>query len=465
MLGRSVDSIRKSTELQSTLHTCQALQLNALVLIGGPTTLTDAAHLAEFLASQQRDSPVKTRVIGVPATIDGDIKNRYMETTVGFDTACKVYSSLIGNIAIDGMSATKYYYFIRLMGRAPSHITLECALQTNPNIVLIGEEVEASMKPLSQIVDEICDMIVDRSNSKKDFGVVLLSEGLVGFVPEIQLLVKELNEIIEDSTKEHIPQEQLNKYISDKLSPWNAATFNFLPADFRQQLLLERETGGSMQLSQIEMERLLATLVEIELKARKKAGTYKGSFAAITHFFGYQARSSLPSLFDSNLAYSLGYASGEIAAQVQHVTGVAPSLRNLASTDVNTWKVWVVPLVLMIDGMADLEHNGKKAVPAIQSARVDLRGKPFHTLQERRDKWRNSEVYSNPGPIQFQGPSASATLITLQVEQHDSTEKLRHVDAYCDALKVACRAGCSDEILDAALIGLSSLTKILQMMK
>ena len=284
-LGRSIDKIRSQEELEKTKSICQKLNLNGLILVGATHTMTDCLLLTDYFLTNK----VKTSIIAVPCTVDGNVSHPLFETPVGFDTASKVYSQLIGNIMTDSASATKYWYLIRLMGRDPSHLVLECALQTHPNFVIISEECGQRAQSLSDIVNDICDVITERSNQKKNFGTILIPEGLLAHLPHFKTLIEELNEIFSKNKNDlELPNRLLNDeaFLKQSLSSWSSAVFLDLPDFTRKQLLLERESSGTIQLSQIETERLLSIKISKELDKRKAGKMFKGSFAAITHFFG-----------------------------------------------------------------------------------------------------------------------------------------------------------------------------------
>ena len=286
LLGRSVDRVRSPRDQEAALAACAALALDGLVVIGGTYSNTDAAHLAEFFRARGS----RCRVVGVPVTIDGDVHNNFVETTVGFDTATKVYAQLVGNMATDGNSAKKYWYYVKLMGRSVSRVALEVALQTHPNAVVLGEDIEARKLTISDIVRELADAVCARAAAGKNFGIVLCPEGLISYIPELRTLIGELNQLLADGVDQ--------KAMAARLTPWSQALLAYLPPLIRQQLFLERESSGAIQLSQINTERLLAELVGEELAKRRAAGRYAGKYAAICSSFGYQARCSLPSNFD-----------------------------------------------------------------------------------------------------------------------------------------------------------------------
>lgn len=473
MLGRSVDKIRTATGQAAALATCTSLKLDGLVLVGGTFTNTDAAHLAEYFAAHQQPGS-RTAVIGVPATIDGDVHSQFVEQTLGFDTATRVYSQLVGNMATDGNSAKKYWFFIRLMGRHASRIALEVALQTHPNAVLLAEEIEARKLTLTDVVNELADLVAARSAAGKNFGLVVLPEGLVQSIPELRALIAEMNALFaEGVTQDAVPA---------RLTPWSQAVLSYLPAFISSQLFLERESSGAIQLSQISTERLLAELVGDELGRRKARGLFKGKYSSISHFFGYQARSSLPSIFDCSYGDSLGRTAAALA--LAGCNGYMATVRNLTAP-VSEWKPLGVPLTAMMSvpapgsvsaqAYAVLEKRsalGGEALrgvrPVIESALVSVHSGPFKLLKARSPAWSLGELYRNPGPIQFySGPSSSADNVTLSL-RHDNSDYLVRIErlrAALESCRDVCRPGVSDSILDAALTGATSLAHILAVMR
>eukprot|EP00761_Pharyngomonas_kirbyi_P014002 gb/GECH01014032.1/.p1 GENE.gb/GECH01014032.1/~~gb/GECH01014032.1/.p1 ORF type:complete len:542 (+),score=179.47 gb/GECH01014032.1/:1-1626(+) len=388
IIGSGRDKISTQEQMDQCLKTCSELNLDGLVIIGGDDSNTNAAVLAEYFAEHQ----AKTKVIGAPKTIDGDLKNDQIEISFGFDTACKVYSNLIGNIAVDSNSAKKYYHFIRLMGRAASHITMECALQTRPNVVFISEEVAQKQNSLHQLVQHLVDVIVKRADQGKNFGVVLIPEGLPDFIPELHTLISELNDIL--SKEENNPEK-----IQEHLSSSSRALFSFLPPNVRAQLLMDRDSHGNVQLSKIETEKLLVDLAKDELKKRSKNGSFQGKFSAVTHFFGYEGRCSLPSKFDCDYCYSLGYTTGALIRLQQ--TGVMACISHL-HRPVSEWEASGVPLATMMH----MERRKGKETPVIKKSLVELDQPAFQAFAENRDKWALNEHYASPGPIQFHGEAA-----------------------------------------------------------
>jgi pyrophosphate--fructose-6-phosphate 1-phosphotransferase len=452
LLGRTKDQIRSLQQVNDAKVACEALKLDALVIIGGCGSNTDAAQLAETFAA----SLSHTKVIGVPVTIDGDLKNQFVETDVGFDTTCKVYSQLISNICSDALSAEKYYYFIRLMGRRASHVTLECALQSHPNMVILGEEVATQKMTLFDITKQICDVIQGRSEDAKYHGVILLPEGLIENIPEIHALLQEINDLL----KQDVTVEKL----SSKLSPWASALFEFLPPFIKKQLLLDRESDGSVQLSQIETEKLLAQLVDREMTRRTAAGIYKGKkFNAICHFFGYQARGSLPSNFDCTYAYALGKVAFYLAEA--GLNGYMATVTNLKQP-ASKWRCGGAPITAMMTVKRWLRGPGVSPIgkPAVHPAKVDLKGKPYELLVENASVWQKDDLYQNPGPIQFEGVGADLRTVTLSIEDQDYIGRINELQKYLDKVRELVKPGCPEEVLKAALSSLASVTEVLTVM-
>ncbi|MEI7542593.1 MAG: diphosphate--fructose-6-phosphate 1-phosphotransferase [bacterium] len=386
-------------------------KFDALVVVGGDDSNTNAALLAEYFAKEN----TTIQVIGVPKTIDGDLKNNMIETSFGFDTATKIYSELVGNICRDVNSATKYWHFIRLMGRSASHITLEVGFQTQPNIILIGEEILEKKMTLAQVVDSIAKVVVKRAEAGKNFGVILVPEGLIEFIPEIKELIKNLNDLLakyEEELKHLDTMKEKKEFVYKVLEPRLSHLMKSLPDGIETQLILDRDPHGNVMVSQIETEKLLVEMLEKQLKNMKKDGIYKGKFAAITHFFGYEGRCGFPTNFDTNYCYGLGYNA--VLLIVNGLTGYMSSLRNLTKAPA-LWLSGGVPLTMMMN--IERRHGQDKAV--IQKALVELDGKPFKALVAMRDKLALNDMYLFPGPIQYFGPAevVDATTITLQYER------------------------------------------------
>ncbi|KAL2895332.1 Pyrophosphate--fructose 6-phosphate 1-phosphotransferase subunit alpha [Bienertia sinuspersici] len=452
LLGRTKDQIRTSEQVSAALASCKALKLDGLVIIGGVTSNTDAAQLAETFA----EAKCTTKVVGVPVTLNGDLKNQFVEADVGFDTICKVNSQLISNVCTDALSAEKYYYFIRLMGRKASHVALECTLQSHPNLVILGEEVATSKLTLFDLTKQVCDAVQARAELDKYHGVILLPEGLIESIPEVYALLQEIHGLY----REGVSVDN----ISSQLSPWASALFEFLPPFIKKQLLLHPESDDSAQLSQIETEKLLAHLVETEMNKRSKEGTYKGKkFNAICHFFGYQARGSLPSKFDCDYAYVLGHICYHVLAA--GLNGYMATLTNLKNP-VNKWKCGAAPLTSMMTVKRYSRGPGTSSIgkPAIHPAIVDVKGKSYELLRQNATRFLMEDIYRNPGPLQFEGPGADAKAVTLCVEDQDYMGRVKLLREYLDKVRDIVKPGCSQDILKVALSAMSSVTDILSVM-
>ena len=387
--------------------------LTAIVIIGGDDSNTNAAVLAEYMAANNTG----VQVIGCPKTIDGDLKNEDIEASFGFDTATKTYSELIGNIERDANSAKKYWHFIKVMGRSASHVALECALETQPNICLIGEEVAAKKMSLSQIASQIADSVEKRGNAGNNFGVAIIPEGIVEFVPEFSKLIAEINELLAGEATEKfnaLPDwDAKYAFIEKGLTKESMAVFAILPQLIQQQLFLERDPHGNVQVSLIESEKLLSALVKDELAKRKAAGTYKGKFAALHHFFGYEGRCAFPSNFDADYCYSLGYNAFML---IQYgYTGYLSKVSNL-SKPAEEWVAGGMPITKMMN----IERRNGEDKPVIRKALVELDGKPFKYFAENRDKWAVETAFTYPGAIQYYGPSevCDITTRTLALEHN-----------------------------------------------
>jgi pyrophosphate--fructose-6-phosphate 1-phosphotransferase len=396
--------IETPEQFQQTKKTIQDNKIDALVVIGGDDSNTNAALLSEFFKREG----MNTSIIGVPKTIDGDLKNEQIETSFGFDTATKIYSELTGNICRDVNSARKYWHFIRLMGRSASHITLEVAFKTQPNIALIGEEVLSKNMTLSQVVNYIAGIVLKRAELRKYFGVILVPEGLIEFIPEMKELISKLNDVLADNESQlNILQgiKEKKEFICTKLPENLTALMKSLPSEISSQLMLDRDPHGNVQVSQIETEKLLSDMVKTRLREMKKEGIFKGSFSSITHFFGYEGRCGAPSNFDTNYTYALGYNAALLA--LNRTTGYLSSVRKLTKTP-SQWECGGVPLTMMMN----IEKRKGKEKPVIQKALVKLDGEPFKTFQKNRDKWAMTESYLYPGPIQYFGPSDVTDMAT-----------------------------------------------------
>ncbi|URD91682.1 Pyrophosphate--fructose 6-phosphate 1-phosphotransferase subunit [Musa troglodytarum] len=452
LLGRTVDQIRTTEQVNAALTACRDLKLDGLVIVGGVTSNSDAAQLAETFA----EAKCPTKVVGVPVTFYGDLKNQFVETDVGFDTVCRVNSQLISNVCIDALSAEKYYYFIRLMGRKASHVALECALQSHPNMLILGEEVALSKLTIFDITKQICDAVQARAEKEKYHGVVLIPEGLIESIPELYALLQEIHGLHN--------QGILTENISSHLSPWASALFEFLPPFIRKQLLLHPESDDSAQLSQIETEKLFAQLVGTEMNRRMKEGIYKGKkFNAICHFFGYQARGSLPSKFDCDYAYVLGHICYHILAA--GLNGYMATITNLKHP-VNKWRCGAAPLTAMMTVKRYSRGPGATPIgkPAIHPSTVDLKGKVYELLRQKASSFLMDDLYRNPGPLQFEGPGADVKTYTLSVEDQDYMGRIKKLQEYLDKVKSIVKPGCSQDVLKAALSSMASVTEVLSVM-
>ncbi|KAL2473420.1 Pyrophosphate--fructose 6-phosphate 1-phosphotransferase subunit beta 1 [Forsythia ovata] len=399
MICSGRDKIETPEQFKQAEETALKLDLDGLVVIGGDDSNTNACLLAENFRSKN----LKTRVIGCPKTIDGDLKSKEVPISFGFDTACKIYAEMIGNVMVDARSTGKYYHFVRLMGRAASHITLECALQTHPNITLIGEEVAANKQTLKSVTDYIADVICKRAELGYNYGVILIPEGLIDFIPEVQHLIAELNEILAQET---VDEAGLWK---KKLEPQSLHLFELLPSAIKDQLMLERDPHGNVQVAKIETEKMLIQMVETELELRKQGGVYNGHFKGQSHFFGYEGRCGLPSNFDATYCYALGYAAGALLETGK--TGLISSVGNLAAP-VEEWTVGGTALTSLMD----VERRHGKFKPVIKKAMVELEGAPFKKFASMREEWALNNRYINPGPIQFVGPASYKCNHTLSLE-------------------------------------------------
>ena len=396
MIGSGRTKLETEEQFQQARKNCEAMGINALVIIGGDDSNTNACVLAEYFKSNN----IPIQVIGCPKTIDGDLKNEWIEASFGFDTACRVYSELIGNLCRDANSAKKYWHFVKLMGRSASHIALECALQTQPNIAIISEEVAAKKMTLSDIVGKIATVVAARAENKENFGIALIPEGLIEFIPEIKVLIAELNELMaaEAAVLEPMDAEAKAAFVSGKLAGASAAVFKSLPAGIRNQLCRDRDPHGNVQVSLIETEKMLAEMVGARLKEMKAAGTYKGKFATQTHFFGYEGRCAAPSNYDADYCYSLGYSAAALIGAGR--TGYMANVRNTTAPAAQ-WIAGGIPITMMMN--MERRHGADK--PVIRKALVELDGAPFKYFASQRDRWAVETSFVYPGPIQYFGPS------------------------------------------------------------
>ena len=429
LLGSGRTKIETAEQLEVALRNCEKLELDGLVIVGGDDSNTNACLLGEYIAEHRG----RTCVIGVPKTIDGDLRNEYIEASFGFDTACKTYAELVSNLGFDASSAQKVYHICRLMGRSASHITLEVALQTHPNVAIISEEVAAKRQTLPMIVNVIADTVCERAQMGKNYGLVILPEGIVEFMPDIRALIAELNEVLSapgtsnggaaatgngmaaaasaaaaaaDTESEATIVKEIAAMLSDK----SATLLLSLPVPFAAQLCLDRDPHGNVQVSKIESERLIAELVDRELQRRKRERTYCGTFSTVTHFFGYEGRCGLPSNFDCNYCYTLGLVAGGL---IEHgYTGYMARATGLCRAP-ELWEVGGVPLTSMMN----IERRKGKDVPVIEKSTVNLGGAVFQAYKSERHAWRLSNDYRVVGPMQFYGPHADEITRTIEMTE------------------------------------------------
>ena len=410
MIGSGRTKLEKEEQFEKGLEVLRKLDIKAVVIIGGDDSNTNACVLAEYYAAKQYG----VQVIGCPKTIDGDLKNDQIETSFGFDTATKTYSELIGNIERDCNSARKYWHFIKLMGRSASHIALECALQTQPNICLVSEEIESKDQTLNDIVEYIAGVVAYRAEQGNNFGVVLIPEGLIEFIPAIGRLIQELNDLLAAHGADYLnlDKDAQRKYILEHLSAENKATFETLPEGVARQLSLDRDPHGNVQVSLIETEKLISEMVAAKLDQWKKEGKYAGKFSPLHHFFGYEGRCAAPSNFDADYCYALGSSAAQLIANGK--TGYMAIVKN-TTAPADQWKAGGVPITMMMN----MERRNGEMKPVIRKALVELDGAPFKTFAAQRDKWAKETCYVYPGPIQYWGPSSvcDQTTKTLELEQ------------------------------------------------
>jgi diphosphate-dependent phosphofructokinase len=399
IIGSGRTKLEEEWQFDKGLEIARDLNLNALVIIGGDDSNTNACVLAEYYSQIKAG----VQVIGCPKTIDGDLKNEMIEASFGFDTATKVYSELIGNIQRDANSAKKYWHFIKLMGRSASHIGLECALQTQPNITLISEEVAEKQHTLGDIVDYMTGIVAQRAEDGKNFGVALIPEGLIEFIPEMKILISELNDLLAEGTETEKEFKMLRKshrinWVASQLTKESAKVFESLPQGIATQLTLDRDPHGNVQVSLIDTEKLLGEMVSEKLAAMKKEGKFSGKFSTQYHFFGYEGRCAAPSNFDADYCYSLGYTASVLISEGK--TGYMASVRNLTGP-AEEWIAGGVPVTTMMN----MERRHGHMKPVIQKAMVELDGAPFKYFVSKRGEWALETSYVYPGPIQYFGPT------------------------------------------------------------
>ena len=414
MIGSGRTKLEKVDQFEKGLQILRELNIKALVIIGGDDSNTNACVLAEYYAAKKYG----IQVIGAPKTIDGDLKNDQIETSFGFDTATKVYAEMIGNIERDANSARKYWHFIKLMGRSASHIALECALQTQPNICLVSEEIEKKDMTLNQIVEQIAAAVAKRAEDGNNFGVVLIPEGLIEFIPAIGRLIDELNDLLAAHGADYkdLDKEEQRKYILAHLSKENAETFATLPEGVARQLSLDRDPHGNVQVSLIETEKLISDMVGAKLAEWKKEGKFVGKFAAQHHFFGYEGRCAAPSNFDADYCYALGVSAANLIASGK--TGYMAIVKNL-SAPTDEWKAGGVPITMMMN----MERRNGEMKPVIRKALVELDGAPFKEFAAHREEWARKTSYVYPGPIQYWGPAEVCDRETMTLALENAAKK------------------------------------------
>ena len=408
MIGSGRTKLEKEEQFEKGLEIIRELDIKALVIIGGDDSNTNACVLAEYYAAKNYG----VQVIGCPKTIDGDLKNEQIETSFGFDTACKTYSELIGNIERDCNSARKYWHFIKVMGRSASHIALECALQVQPNVCLISEEVEKKDLSLDDVVTYIANVVARRAEEGHNFGTVIIPEGLIEFIPAIKKLIAELNDVLARPDAKNLGRSELIDYVKQQISDENLAVFNSLPTSVAQQLALDRDPHGDVQVSLIETEKLLSSMVATKLERWRKTNMFTGKFSAQHHFFGYEGRCAAPSNFDADYCYALGTSAAQLIANDK--TGYMAIVKN-TTAPASEWVAGGVPITMMMN----MERRNGEMKPVIRKALVELEGKPFKTFAAKREEWSRNTAYLYPGPIQYWGPTevCDQPTKTLQLEQ------------------------------------------------
>ncbi len=408
MIGSGRTKLEKIDQFEKGLEIIRELDIKAIVIIGGDDSNTNACVLAEYYAAKKYG----VQVIGCPKTIDGDLKNDQIETSFGFDTACKTYSELIGNIERDCNSARKYWHFIKVMGRSASHIALECALQTQPNICLISEEIEQKAMSLDDIVEYIANAVAQRAADGNNFGTVIIPEGVIEFIPAIKKLIAQLNDVLALPEVKDMGRTETIDFAKAHLTEENLAVFNSLPTGVARQLALDRDPHGNVQVSLIETEKLLSTMVAQKLEKMKKEGKYSGKFGTQHHFFGYEGRCAAPSNFDADYCYALGTSAAQLIANGK--TGYMAIVKN-TTAPADQWIAGGVPITMMMN----MEKRAGEMKPVIRKALVELDGAPFKEFAAHRDEWARKTAYVYPGPIQYWGPTevCDQPTKTLALEQ------------------------------------------------
>ena len=408
MIGSGRTKLEKVDQFEKGLEIIRKLDIKAIVIIGGDDSNTNACVLAEYYAAKNYG----VQVIGCPKTIDGDLKNDQIETSFGFDTACKTYSELIGNIERDCNSSRKYWHFIKVMGRSASHIALECALQTQPNVCLVSEEIEKMNLTLDDVVEYICNAVANRAADGNNFGTVVIPEGVIEFIPAIKKLIAQLNDVLALPEAKGLDRSEIIDFAKSHLTPDNLAVFNSLPTNVARQLALDRDPHGNVQVSLIETEKLLSTMVAQKLERWKKQGRYSGKFSALHHFFGYEGRCAAPSNFDADYCYALGTSAAQLIANGK--TGYMAIVKN-TTAPAEQWIAGGVPITMMMN----MERRAGEMKPVIRKALVELDGAPFKEFAAHREEWARKTCFVYPGPIQYWGPTevCDQPTKTLALEQ------------------------------------------------
>jgi diphosphate--fructose-6-phosphate 1-phosphotransferase len=449
LLGRSVDRLQGEESYQAVTKVCQTLKLDGLVLLGGSKTSTDAAYFAEYL---RQENVIKTTIVCVPLTITGSIQNQFVEATVGFDTASKLTAQIVGNNQTDGASAKKYYYFQRLMGQEPSHLALEVALATKPNYTLIAEEIEKNNDSLADIVKSIADMVEERANQGKNYGSVVIPEGLIESIPEIKVLLQELDAAYASAAA--ASGTLTGEKLREELTMWSKALLDSLPEYMQAQLLWQRTHANRIDISQAETERLLAHFVDLELSHRKRIGTYKGNFSVVCSFIGYQARGAMPSNFDVNYAYNLGAVTTVLIAN--DFSGYMATMHNLKAP-VDQWQAGGVPITAL------MMTTGGGTRPVVPNSKIELQSASYQSFANRKSTWAVDDCYENPGPLQFFGPTSHRSTETLHLESFEYLQDVRGLYTALQNITEQCRPGCSSTVLRAATSSLGALTNVLHL--
>ncbi len=412
IIGSGRTKLETTEQFDTCAQVCEENGITAIVIIGGDDSNTNAAVLGEYFLNKGSN----ISVVGCPKTIDGDLKNEFIEVSFGFDTATKTYSELIGNLMRDANSSKKYWHFVKLMGRSASHIALECALQTQPNVCLVSEEIEAKNMSLQDVVSTITDAVIARADKGLNYGIALIPEGLVEFIPEVKSLIATLNNLLAKNEKEYsalTEWEAQKDFVTSRLSDDKKAVFLSLPTDIQKQLLMDRDPHGNVQVSRIETEKMLISMVDAALAEKKAAGEYKGAFTGLNHFFGYEGRCAFPSNFDADYCYSLGYNAYLLLAN--KFSGYISSVGNLTAP-AEQWTAGGIPITMMMN----LEERHGEMKPVIKKALVELDGKPFKYFAKMRETWKVETSFIFPGAIQYYGPTevCDAVTRTLELEQN-----------------------------------------------